>query len=327
MIRAAEGSLPGFDELARRAEEVSDARIGWPAPRAPEDAIDDAEHDLALLDAVLRKPEDETVGMARYLLSANPHLARALRFRARRWSLRRWTPADGLVDPAPEAKAALSAHALSARSFSPTALQTYASCPYKFVLYTVHKLAARTEPTALEELNPLQRGSLVHDILFELFTRLRDEGALPITDASLETARVRLDAVVKEVAAKYEDDLAPAIDRVWKDGIDGIRKDLREFLRRSVEDGAWVPAHFELSFGLADRRAQDQKSILKDVPLDCGVRLRGIDRPHRKEPQHGPPPRHRLQDRKGLGEGGERDCRRRDPPAGLLCAGHREALS
>ena len=48
-FRAAEGSLPDFAELARRAETATNARLGWPAPSDPTEAIDDAEYDLALL--------------------------------------------------------------------------------------------------------------------------------------------------------------------------------------------------------------------------------------------------------------------------------------
>ena len=48
-IRAAEGRLPGFAELARRADEASQTRMGWPAPRLAALAIDDSEYDLAQL--------------------------------------------------------------------------------------------------------------------------------------------------------------------------------------------------------------------------------------------------------------------------------------
>src|SRR5205807_2076994 len=59
LLRAAEGALPGFDALARRAEVAGGARIGWPAPARADDAIDEGEHDLALLDRVLRSAEPE----------------------------------------------------------------------------------------------------------------------------------------------------------------------------------------------------------------------------------------------------------------------------
>ncbi len=77
-VRAAEGRLPDFAELARRAETATTARLGWPAPPDPADAIDDAEHDLAILDRLMAL-SDESAGAARYLLTVNPYLARALR--------------------------------------------------------------------------------------------------------------------------------------------------------------------------------------------------------------------------------------------------------
>src|SRR5260370_26630256 len=49
-VRSAEGRLPDFAELARRAETVAASRLGWPAPTDPVAAIDDAEHDLAIID-------------------------------------------------------------------------------------------------------------------------------------------------------------------------------------------------------------------------------------------------------------------------------------
>jgi CRISPR/Cas system-associated exonuclease Cas4 (RecB family) len=274
-LRAAEGRLPGFDELARRAERVTEARVGWPAPGNPAQAIDEAEHDLALLDRLLRLDEGEGVGTARYLLTANPHLGRALRFRARRW-LRRWTPADGLVEPDPAAREALRAHALDARSYSPTALQHFASCPYRFFLYAVHRLAPREMPEALEELDPLQRGALVHDVQFALLARLREAGLLPVTPANLDRARGLLDATLDEVACRHRDELFPAIERVWEDGIAGVRADLREWLRRtSLDDSGFVPWRFELAFGLAERRECDPASVDEPVALDCGLLLRG----------------------------------------------------
>jgi CRISPR/Cas system-associated exonuclease Cas4 (RecB family) len=282
-LRAAEGRLPGFDELAARAERASEARIGWPAPARAEDAIDEAEHDLALLRLIQERPDDESVGAARYLLSANPHLGRALRFRARRW-LPRWTGADGLVRPGDDARErmdeaaeqAIAHERPAARSYSPTALQHYAACPYRFFLYAVHRLSPREVPEAIDEMDPLQRGSLVHDVQFELQGRLAERGLLPVTLANLAEARAILEDAVDRVAARHHDELAPAIERVWDDGVAGVRADLREWLRRVAEDASgFVPWRFELAFGLPGRREVDPHSVKEPVGLDCGIRLRG----------------------------------------------------
>lgn len=274
-LRAAEGRLPLVEELVQQAEAATASRAGWPAPRDPAVAIDEAEFDLALLERLSAADLEESTGAASYLLDANPHLARALRFRARRWH-DRWTWADGLVHPEPPGRAALDRHRLGARSFSPTALQHYASCPYRFFLYAMHKLAPREQVEAIEELDPLQRGSLVHDTLFEVQVRLQAAGLLPVTAARLDAARSVLERTLDEVAARYHEDLAPAIERVWEAEIEGIRADLREWLRLVSEDvSGFVPWRFELSFGLPGRLPRDPHSVDAPVPVGGGLRLRG----------------------------------------------------
>src|SRR6185436_17077342 len=137
------------------------ARLGWPAPDSPADAIDEAEYDLALLANLVGSEKKEATGAAHYLLTANPHLARALRARSRR-GLRRWSPNEGLVDPDELAIEALANHQFSARSFSATALQLFSSCPYRFFLNTVMRLELRQDVAAIEVVDPLTRGSLYH---------------------------------------------------------------------------------------------------------------------------------------------------------------------
>ncbi len=262
-FRAAEGRLPDFAELARRAETATNARLGWPAPTDPADAIDEAEYDLALLSR-LEAQGQESPGAARHLVTANPFLARALRTRYQRWG-RSWTASDGLLSRSQAVRTIMAKHALGPRSYSPTALQNYAKCPYRFFLHAIHGLAPREAPEAIDELDPLQRGSLIHEVQFSLFARLRAEGLLPVRPANLVQAQQSLDVVIAEVAARYRDDLAPAIDRVWEDGVASIGADLREWLRRASEDDSgYVPWRFELSFGLehrSERRQADPQSV------------------------------------------------------------------
>ena len=275
VLQAAEGALPGFDELGRRADSTGAARIGWPAPDDPQDAIDEAEFDLGVLDEFIGTPSPPK-GPARYLLTAgNPHLARALRTRARRWNVKKWKSADGLVIESDATKALLADQLPTARSFSPTALEALAACPYRFALKTIIKLQPREEPEPIEVLGPLEKGSLIHQVQFELLGELRAANALPVRPATLDAARDRLDVVLDRVALEYHDKLYPAIARVWTDGIDSIRADLREWLRRTADDLEWTPRRFELSFGLDQRDGRDPASLTEPVELDIGLRLRG----------------------------------------------------
>jgi CRISPR/Cas system-associated exonuclease Cas4 (RecB family) len=85
-----------------------------------------------------------------------------------------------------------------------------------------------------------------------------------------------MEKIVDEVADRYRDELAPAIDRVWDDGIASIRADLREWLRRAAEqtDG-WCPERFELSFGLSERAQADPASWREPAAVAGGLQLRG----------------------------------------------------
>ncbi len=276
VLHAAEGRLPGFDELARRAASRSAlAGTAWPAPPDATDAIDDAEFDLAVLDKLAGGDAETVRGAANYLLGANEYLGRAMRTRARRW-LRRWTPADGLVDPEPDTLAALGPHQLAARSYSPTALQNFAACPYKFLLQAIHRLELREDPAAIETIDPLTRGGLFAEVQCEVLSRLRAAGELPVVPATLDAASATLDETLDEVAAKWRDELAPAIERVWLDGIESIRADLREWIRRAAFDPErWRPERFELAFGLTDRAGADPASTPDPAALASGLSLRG----------------------------------------------------
>jgi len=82
--------------------------------------------------------------------------------------------------------------------------------------------------------------------------------------------------VLEKVAAKFKDDLAPAIERVWRDGVESVRADLREWLRlATLDDSGFVPWRFELSFGLPSDRDADPASRPEPVTIDAGLCLRG----------------------------------------------------
>lgn len=273
--RAVQGSLPGFETLQRQAESSSRTRLAWPAPDEPSRAIDDTEFDLAVLDRILRSRES-VKGHGRYLVTTNRHLARALRARYARWQQSTWTAHDGLVKPGELGRTALEAHQLTARPFSPTALEQFAACPYRFYLSAIARLQPLEIPGELEELGPLEKGSMAHQVHYELLSALRADG-VEVTPATLDTVLARLHQTITRVAAEVFDHFKPAIERVWEDGVQTLEADLREWVRRVSQDSEWKPAHFELSFGLPGRDvdAQDPLSTPDPVTLVEGLQVRG----------------------------------------------------
>jgi ATP-dependent helicase/nuclease subunit B len=99
---------------------------------------------------------------------------------------------------------------------------------------------------------------------------------LPITADRLPAALDLADQILDRVAAKYEDDLAPAIPRVWKSEIETLRTDLRGWLQQvAATQPDWVPVHFEFGFGLAPNSNRDPASTQKEAVILDGLRLRG----------------------------------------------------
>lgn len=271
-IRAAEGRLPGFAELARRADETSQTRMGWPAPQHASDAIDVAEYDLAQLRQLLKGSRNDSDGAAHYLLRASTRLRRALQFRARRWHPK-WHYVDGLVEPNGLAREALTARNrdLTRRGFAVTALEKYASCPYRFYLQTVVGLRPRPVAVGIEEMDPATRGLLIHELLRTAGEHLEQNGFFS-QDTEFLDAKRELMRSVNDEAAKWRDKLAPAIPRVWDDAIADIGADLVHWLQLTRESG-WHPVAFEHAFG--DGKASGAETAAP-VVLGFGLPLRGV---------------------------------------------------
>ena len=287
VMRAITGRLPGHDELQRQAAGVTQATLAWPAPPDAASALDEVEHDLAVLRPLLQSRDPDAVkGRAHYLLTLNDRLHRSLTERWKRWRPA-WSGADGLVQAGGACGEALALQRPIARPYSVSALQRYAACPYQFLLAAIYRIAPFEVPEPLQRLDPLTRGALFHRVQAEFFRALRESGALPVTQESLPRALETLDAVFRRVSEAEREVLAPAIDRVWRDEMAALRRDLRRWLELMPErDGDWIPERFEFSFGLHDE-GRDPASVGRPALIAGRFILRGsvdlVER-HRKMP-------------------------------------------
>ena len=173
-------------------------------------------------------------GHAHYLLDLNDALRRSV---ISRWTRGRpaWAASDGLIKVSPGDQQAIAANRLGQRPYSLSALQRFASCPYQFLLATIYRLEPWDEPEPLVRMDPLTRGSLFHRVQAEFYRAMDADRALPVTLADIRNASTVLDGVIDRVAAEYAERLAPAIERVWRDEIDEIRRDLGIWLQKLAE--------------------------------------------------------------------------------------------
>lgn len=275
IARAIEGSIPPYAAIRDRAFAAGAATLAWPAPEAPERAIDEFEHDLAMLHQLLRDDRGRVKGRGRYLYELSAPLQRSLTGRWARWQ-KRWHPADGLIRATARTAPALARQRLGARPFSLSALQRFSECPYQFQLSAIFQLAPLEAPAPLQRLDPLTRGSLFHQIQTEFFRELQKNDLLPLNDSRSAAARKMLEWAIARVAQQAKDDLAPAIDRVWTDELASIARDLRGWLENLVRDGAeWKPEWFEFAFGLPGDLERDPRSVNDPAHVDGRFLIRG----------------------------------------------------
>ena len=136
--------------LRQLAEPADDRTEGGTAP------ADVADYNLMHL-----LPLDKTALVLHPAMNGDAHVVRALEAREARWgrSLTRW---DGNVGGGFERIAGIGG---PDRATSPSALETWANCPYRYFLNRVLGVAAPPEAGDDGRISPLDRGSLVHRIL------------------------------------------------------------------------------------------------------------------------------------------------------------------
>ena len=178
-------------------------------------------------------------------------LAKSLTMRRQRYGagLTRW---DGYVSDA-GARESLSKR-LSRSGVSATSLERWARCPFSYFLGNVLGIGSVERPEEVYSIAPLDKGSLVHEILERFIREARDGGTLPRPDESWSDAqRDTLRSIAEEL---FEDAEARGVTGkalLWQIEKESILYDLDNFLEQDTEIRKRFrtsPARVEARFGL-----------------------------------------------------------------------------
>lgn len=170
---------------------------------------------------------------------------------------------------------------LASSVVSPTAVEKWATCPFSYFL----DRWLHVEPTELPEdvqqwsLNPLDRGSVLHDILEEFFADLARRGVLTPGYVYGTDDHQLLERLAMDAFAKLEAEGKIGLALAWENDRAVLLQDLHLLLERDQEDRgpSLVPAYFEQWFGGASQGSWPE--VLIPVGDGKTVHLRGrIDR-------------------------------------------------
>ncbi len=214
-------------------------------------------------------------------LDLRANLVDAANLVKQRFHVKEHTPYDGLFRDAATI-ARVNELFRPERIISPTALEDYVACPFRFFLKSVLRLEPLEDPR--EEIEVTRRGQAFHRALARLHQRLKKEGThAPTPDTEAE--------VLQEIASAVAEDVqrapSPASKELWRlESLRLIRVAGRypghweKFLKPWQEKGvAPRPHFFEIDFGLPAPEGEVPNAPLVLRSGETEVRISGrIDR-------------------------------------------------
>ncbi|OYT72423.1 MAG: hypothetical protein CFK52_05250 [Chloracidobacterium sp. CP2_5A] len=193
---------------------------------------------------------------------------------------RRWTPFDGQL-AAEDLRATLALRFNDEHVFSATALNEYATCPFRFFARRVLRLQPRV--TAALDLQAQDRGRLLHDILRDAYRDATHDATQSRQGDPLQRKLDRLRQVAAAVFEQRERQLPPLNPRLWDIEKRVLTGQLERLIAEEAAESFQPINHItEIAFGMRPPKA-DQGSVKAPLTLTNKqgekLRLRGqIDR-------------------------------------------------
>jgi len=190
---------------------------------------------------------------AHHLASSEPVLSRALEMQRAR-NTRPLTHWDGDLSSAisPSGRIGLS----NRDFFSPTRLQTWATCPFRYFLSNVLGIAAPEQPEEIATISALEKGSLLHTILERFIRDAQQQNAIPAPDKSWsEDRRRRLFQIAAEEFQNAEQRGVTGKPLLWELAKTKMLSDLKRFLKEDAKlrrEHGVSPHAVESAFGFPE---------------------------------------------------------------------------
>ena len=215
-----------------------------------------------------------------HIVTTENVLARALRMEMAR-NARTLTVWDGDLSAASSSSGRIG---LSNREFfSPTRLETWATCPYRYFLSNVLGIAAPEQPEEIATISPLDRGSLIHAVLERFVQAAQKQGTTPQPDQPwTEDHRRLLMGIAEEEFRDAEQRGVTGKPLLWEIAQAEILGDLGRFLEEDFDlrkKYGVSPLSAESAFGTSRHQRKDAPA---QAPVEWSsaetgtIRFRGV---------------------------------------------------
>jgi ATP-dependent helicase/DNAse subunit B len=248
------------------------------ATKRPEEAIDEVEFDLSFGQEKLSTKNAQHL---LYLGKISPFFGKGLRLEYSRWGKRGFTHYDGFLDSEESRQILRDHYSILKRCISPTRLETYASCPFQYFLSGILGIEGLTEPEKETTISPLDKGKLLHDLLYTFYSELKKERGRSFRFIPEDLKR--LIEIAEKKFLEFEETGVIGYPMFWEVEKREMVEQLRDFFNEELQESEYLPAYFEVRYGM---KAFDfsESEISTEQPLSLPIKgeiihLRGrIDR-------------------------------------------------
>lgn len=170
-------------------------------------------------------------------------------------------------------------------TYSVTELETYAKCPFQYFVDTVLKFSTKDDETE-DELSNLEKGSLLHGVLFEFYNKRRTQKRPLIgqcNEEAFKDAETQLNELLDHKAKEQRNDRKEKPigenNLFWETDVDKLKVALHKWLEAErTYDLSVLPRYFEVSFGQKREPRDPELSCIEPITIG-DVRMTGkIDR-------------------------------------------------
>ena len=160
------------------------------------------------------------------------------------------------------------------RTYSVTELETYAKCPFQYFVNNVLRFRVEEDETE-DELSSLERGSLLHKVLFIFYYNRREREDPPLgqcNDADFKEAIQQLDEILENASeerrGQRKETPIGENNLFWDTDIAKLRVALRKWLEAErTYDVPVLPRYFEVGFGPEGKPRNPE--LRRDPELSC----------------------------------------------------------
>ncbi len=264
-LEAATGKTADYEQLEsflRTSPQARRVPLNRLQGRA-ETSVTPFDYDLSQLGQALRRKSADDVA---YLFCADADFQRGIAAERARYHVREFTAYDGLI----EAFALRERLKQQLSSLSPSRIERFAGCPFKYFMSHVLELAASDEPQWTRPMGARARARLMQMILERFCRAEADARRWPPKDEAWE----RLSTAADESFTEHEREHVTGLPLLWEIEKDHLRGRLRRFFETQLAaPQAFLPTYFNQPYGLSVANQPDTRHDPVTVSLTSGLDL------------------------------------------------------